>query len=206
MMACLVIWVQILEPTAQTTVIQGLKLQCGGKGSWSWQDYFNIWPMSYYFPGIFFFFQQSLWNTSRFLFHPVLVDVSKNLWSFIWGRKISCHQTGHKTRRNECREYICVTYSAFLYMWYILLFGRYSLQKKIMWLKLIPLNMPWTLSLDLLSSLFFLGYNEDHSNVTCRLLAKQKKSVWPAGDVTWRCLGSTSLCPPGMCIIVHFSW
>lgn len=32
-------------------------------------------------------------------------------------------------------------------------------------------------SLDLLSALFFSGYNEDHSNVTCRLLAKQKKSI-----------------------------
>ena len=53
---------------------------------------------------------------------------------------------------------------------------------------------------------FSPGYDEDHSNVSCRFLAKQKKSVRSAGDVTGCCLGGPSLCPPGKRITeVHFS-
>lgn len=149
-----------------------------------------------------------LWNTSRFLFHPVLFDVSQNLWSFTWGRKMSCYQTRHKTRRKECGEYRCVCYLLSFYICVInsSLWFLHPL-KKIMWLKLIHLNMCWTLSLCLVSSLCFPGYDEDHCNVTCWLLAKPKKSIWSAGDITWRHLGGASLCPPGMFTIdVYFSW
>ena len=53
---------------------------------------------------------------------------------------------------------------------------------------------------------FPLGYDEDHGNVSCWLLAKQEKSVRSAGDVTGRCLGGPSLRPPGKHITeVHFS-
>lgn len=147
-----------------------------------------------------------LGNTSRFLFHPVLVDVSQNLWSFLLEEE-KCPAIKRVIKQGKKSvENIDVLPTHLLYMCNKF-FSLVLTSFKKMWLKLIHLNMYWTLSLYLLSSLFFSGHNEDHSNVACWLLAKQKKPIWSAGDITWRCLGGTSLCPPGMCIIeVYFSW